>query len=200
MSIPNNRKIVLVGESIEEAAQSSSGARTIDSYLNVFENFTGSVVFEVQPSMSESGNTEYQEISSMRQPASILIYRGSPSREFSINAKFVSRSEQEGEKNLRYVRLLRSWRMPETEGSTSSGSKPPSRLKLTGLGDWFNSIHVRISSLTIETPEDVDYIRVNGVDVPIVWPVNVSLKETRSPSELENFDIEAFRRGDLFTW
>jgi hypothetical protein len=196
--IPSNRRIVLEGEAIEEVRNNVSNAQQLAQTANG-EAGTGTVIFDVQPNVSESGSASYFEIGDIRQAANLLVYMGSPSREFSINGRFVSRSEKEARKNLKYVRRLRSWRMPEKEGSDIN-LKAPSRLKMRGLGNWFNNIHVRLVNLTIESPEDVDYIRVEGVDVPIIWPVSVSLKETRSVDELRDFNIEDFRQGNLPTW
>lgn len=218
--IPDNRKITLEGEAISENrrdsndqlntlrfAQSTAAAAGAAGVASAIGNqiqrlqSTGTVEFDVQPTISESGNTSYFEIGDIRQAANILIYMGSPSREFSINGKFVSRSEKEAARTLKYVRHLRSWRMPEKGASNDVNDvKTPSRLTLKGFGKWYNSIHVRISSLNIEMPEDVDYIRVGDTDVPIVWPVSVTLKETRSEKELREFNIEDFRKGDLIGW
>ena len=159
---------------------------------------TGTVVFDVQPNVTESGGVSYFEIGDIRQAANMLIYMGTPSREFSINGRFVSRSIAEATINWWYVQLLRSWRMPEMQGGDFNAKKTPSRLKLRGLGNWFNDIEVRITNLSIEEPEDVDYITTgNGKDVPIVWPVSVSLKEAKSVEELRGFNIQEFRQGKL---
>lgn len=160
---------------------------------------TGTVIFEVQPNVTESGGVSYFEIGDIRQAANMLIYMGTPSREFSINGRFVSRSAAEASINWKYVQLLRSWRMPEMKGGDLNAKKTPSRLKLRGLGKWFNDIEVRITNLSIEEPEDVDYITtdLNGKDVPIVWPVSVSLKEAKSIEELRGFNIQQFRQGTL---
>lgn len=218
-TIPNNRRIILEGEDIEEisdndqlanlrgarSAASAVGATGVASRIdNQIQNVqdersTGSVIFDVQPSTTETGSVSYFEIGDIRQAANMLVYMGSPSREFSINGRFVSRSVSEAEKNLKYVRHLRSWRMPEKE-TDGINLKTPSRLRLKGYGNWFNAIHVRITSLTIEMPEDVDYIRAGKADVPIVWPVTVSLKETRSIDELRQFNINSFREGTLGGW
>jgi hypothetical protein len=203
--IPKNRRIVLQGEDIEEVRGTTrthvspvlGGMQEIT--IPVTGDNTGTVIFEVQPNVSESGSVSYFEIGDIRQAANLLVYMGSPSREFSINGRFVSRTVSEAATNLTYVRRLRAWRMPEKTGP-GINLKTPSRLKLRGLGDWFKNIHVRIVSLSIEEPEDVDYIRVGSTDVPIVWPVTVSLKETRSVDELRQFNIEKFRTGKLDTW
>lgn len=213
-----NRRIILTGNDIDE---STGTTREVDLPSNpggpspdiggvdlgnireavVGEN-TGTVIFDVQPTVSESGSVSYFEIGDIRQAANMLIYMGTPSREFSINGRFVSRSKSEASRNWRYVQTLRRWRMPEQSGGELNATKTPSRLTMTGLGNWFNKITVRITSLTIEEPEDVDYIRTEDdrYDVPIVWPVTVSLKEAKSVEEMREFDINSFRQGTLSGW
>lgn len=213
-----NRRIILSGNDIDE---STGTTREVDLPSNpggpgpdiggvdlgnireavVGEN-TGSVIFDVQPTVSESGSVSYFEIGDIRQAANMLIYMGTPSREFSINGRFVSRSKAEASNNRIYVQRLRAWRMPEQSGGELNATKTPSRLTMTGLGNWFNKITVRITSLNIEEPEDVDYIRTEDgrYDVPIVWPVTVSLKEAKSVEEMREFDINSFRQGTLSGW
>lgn len=163
---------------------------------------TGTVVFEVQPNVTEAGSAVYTEIGNIRQAASILIYQGSPSRTFSIEATFASRSVAEATRNARYINLLRSWRMPEKKSTGfNSDISPPSRLFLSGLGNQFNRIAVRMTDLNIPFPEDVDYIRTeSGFDIPIVISISITLKEARSIQELAEFNISAFREGRLDGW
>lgn len=186
-----NRVIYLSGEQIEEGVsdEESGGA-------------TGVVRFDVQPNVSESGSANYVNIDDMRQAGTLMIYSGSPGREFSINARFVSRTREEAERNARNVQLLRSWRLPETTGELGDESIPPapSRLRLFGLNKWFNSIHVRMTNLSIETNDDTDYIYTPHGSVPIFWNVNINLKETRSYNELKRFNIVDFRQGTLKNW
>lgn len=207
MTIPSNRKIILQGKAIEEAqgtetvvASAPTGAGNVDISIPRTGEDTGTVVFNVQPNVTESGNVSYFEIGDIRQAANLLVYMGSPSREFSIQGRFVSRTEAEAQANWAQVQLLRSWRLPE-KADSGLNLKTPSRLRLSGLGKWFNAITVRMMSLSIETPEDVDYIRApNGKDVPIVWPVSLSLKESKSIQELRTFNIDTFRQGMLDGW
>lgn len=222
--IPTDRVITLTGSAIDEnrrtdteallsnivqgtsnpfaVAGTGAVARVIGESsrrLRELRATTGTVAFTVQPTVSESGGVSYFELGDIRQAASMLIYMGTQSREFSINGRFVSRTEDEARDNWNYIQLLRSWRMPE-QTTQGLNAKTPSRLRLSGLGDWFNSITVRMTSLSIESPEDVDYIRVDGKDVPIVWPVSVSLKEAKSVQDLRSFNIEDFRAGTLSDW
>jgi hypothetical protein len=67
------------------------------------------VRFTVTPEMSESKSVSYVDVSDVRLPASILIYMGSPSRNYNINAKFLSRSVDEADQTYAYLNLLRGW-------------------------------------------------------------------------------------------
>lgn len=187
------KQIALIGRAEDELQEDTNRNRRLGQN-------TGIVVFDVQPIVSESGSATYAPIDDIRQAASMLIYMGSPSRDFTINAKFVSRTRAEATTNKRYVQTLRSWRMPEASGG-GFNMTTPSRLTLLGLNGWFNQVAVRMTNLTIETPDDVDYIdSYDDGRVPIVWPVTITLKEARSPSELQAFEIEAFRDGLLPEW
>jgi len=161
---------------------------------------TGVVVFFVQPNVSESGTANYLEVGDMRQAASLLIYTGSPSRTFSIDATFVSRTVSEAETNLAYVNTLRSWRMPEKTGDGEFNTKTPSRLFLNGLNNQFKQVAVRMTDLSITLNEENDYIITPKGAVPIVWNVSITLKEARSIQELRDFNIQSFREGTLNGW
>lgn len=193
-AITNSVRAISLGGFVEE--------EIFNDDVNTRPASSGIVVFEVQPNVSEMGTASYTQIDNIRQPGTLMIYAGSPGREFSISAKFVSRSVDEAEKNSRYVQLLRSWRLPDKSGTVADNDMPPapSRLRLSGLSGWFKSVPVRMTSLSIETNEDVDYINCSRGAVPIVWNVQVSLKESRSLAELNEFDIDKFRRGVLPSW
>jgi hypothetical protein len=68
-----------------------------------------SVVFFSTPEIAENRTVSYVEISDIRQPASILIYMGSPSRNWSIGAKLIARSKSEADVSFRNINLLKSW-------------------------------------------------------------------------------------------
>jgi len=165
------------------------------------EESSGNVIFFVQPIITESGTTNYTEIGDrIRQAASLLVYQGSPSRTFSIDATFVSRTETEAIINLKYVNTLRSWRMPEKQGAGDTEIKSPSRLFLWGLNKQFKGIPVRMTDLNIPLNDESDYITTKKGAVPIVWNVSVTLKEARAIEELNSFDIQQFREGTLDGW
>ena len=70
------------------------------------------VVFEVSPEISISRTAEYVQLNPIHLPGTIFVYKNTNSRTFSLSAKFVSRTPEEAETNLRYRQLLQSWQMP----------------------------------------------------------------------------------------
>ncbi len=169
------------------------------------ENDTGSeVIFKVQPEISESGSVNYIEISEIRQAASILIYIGSPGRQFNINAKLVSRTEAEADKNYTILHRLKSWRTPNKGGTGSNGdSDTPPVLRMMGYGMNFKHIRLVMKSITADFPTDCDYITAPsyGAPMPIIMPIALSFQEVRSADELmDQFDFKSFRAGILGAW
>lgn len=141
-----------------------------------------SVVFQITPEVSESRTVSYVDISDVRLPSSILIWTGSPSRNFTIGAKLFARTEAEADLAFKYKSLLQSWTVSNVNylnGSNfnqtnvtdlavgASGgdflfSGTPDVLYLEGYGGQLRRIPVVITALNITYPTDVDYIQTSG--------------------------------------
>lgn len=71
------------------------------------------VVFDVPPTIVESGSVDYEAIQITQGPVSFQSYRGTPARTFSMSdIKLISRTPKEARDNIQRINLLRSWRMP----------------------------------------------------------------------------------------
>jgi len=67
----------------------------------------------------------------------------------------------------------------------------------TNIGH-INRVPVVITSLNIPYPSDVDYFPTNkGVPMPSIMSIDISLAETHSPREYENFSLTQFKKGIL---
>lgn len=184
-----------------------SGNNDTISNIRIYEQTTGSYVnFAVTPEVSETKGTLYTEVSEIRKAASILVYIGSPSRTFSINASLVSRTEEEAAENFIKLSLLKSWAMPDANnagvgaGALNVGS--PSVLYLYGYGKVFKRIQMIMKNITVSYPHDTDYISTGDgkTKMPIILSVNLSFQEIRSGDELDKFDIEKYKVGLLEDW
>lgn len=222
------------------------------------------VIFEVTPTFSESGDVGYDVIQPVHMPGGIQVYKQTSARRFSIGATFISRTSAEATQNLRYLQVLRGWRMPyfgsssttnpeqklartnvktnqtsntvrtltpeqraaaaiqrgKTEGIELLGA-PPDVLYLyaystnandsrdVNYGVNINRVPVVLTGLEISYPNDVDYLPTYANDdsgslydntsepFPMKMDVTVSLAETHSPREYEQFNLAAYKQGRL---
>lgn len=178
-----------------------------------------SISFNLSPEISESQQVIYAEIGDIRTAGSILIFSGSPSRKWQINAKFLSRTPLEAGNTWKSIQLLRAWTKPDVNyryGVDAPGI--PRVLRLHGYGRTWQGIPVVISSLNVEYPTDIDYIPAaqylpgNGPNatpeyleygtlVPVIQSVSFQLTEARRLDELMNkFNLEEFKTGLLKGW
>ena len=159
-----------------------------------------SVIFEVPPSMGESRNVNYTEIGEgVRLPTSFLFYMGSSSRTFRLDSKFLSRTPQEADQTFRKIHLLKGWTVGDPN-SQDLEINAPEVLLLAAYGNSLKNIPVVIRSLNIEYPDDVDYVSGGNGPMPIVQSVSISLTETHSIADIENFNLEQFKTGTLRGW
>lgn len=70
------------------------------------------VEFEITPTFSENRSVEYTPVTPIHMPGSIMIYKNSASRTFSVGSKLISRNTTDILRNMMYLQILRSWTMP----------------------------------------------------------------------------------------
>lgn len=163
------------------------------------------VRFFVTPELNESRNVNYTEISDIRQPGGLLIYIGTPLRTYQINARFISRTQEEADLAFTYTHLLKAWTMPSKGGDgRTGGENAPEILKLYAYGydRQIRGVPVVITSLGIDYPANVTYISTsNGkAFVPIMQTFSISLKEARSTTELQEFKLSSYKNGTFEGW
>lgn len=78
-----------------------------------------------------------------------------------------------------------------SSGTTATGSHK--------YAQHINRVPVVIQNLSIPYPADVDYIPAegSGVPMPTIMTLDMTLAETHSPNEYENFSLDAFKNGLL---
>lgn len=209
------------------------------------------VVFDVTPELSESRTVNYTNIDPVHMPGQIYVYKNTTARNFSLsNIKLISRTQDEAEKNLTYLWLLRSWMMPRfgTGSSTLEPAQQSRRAELRGrpqspeelqkrresgelgrellgspppvlllsaysrdigyasssadqserLREHISRVPVVMQNLTIPYPSDVDYILTqDGVPMPTIMTIDMTLLETHSPAEYEKFSLQDYKAGIL---
>lgn len=191
-----------------EPNQTSSGTSDTETVDNdIYEKRM--VTFHSTPDVSEQGTVTYIDISDIRAAGSHSVFLGSPARVFNISHKFISRTRIEAENTWRAMNTLRGWRMPKkghadtgiNVETTSADTNAPSVLNMFGYGNTFRGIPVVITSLSFDWNSESDYIKCNnGSDIPIILPVTLSLKEMRTYKDMNDFNYDQFRKGELLWW
>jgi hypothetical protein len=94
---------------------------------------------------------------------------------------------------------------PKAYGGNEMLGAPPEVLLLSAYSDsskaiaqHINRVPVVIQQLSIPYPSDVDYIpTTEGIPMPTVMTIDMTLMETHSPNEYEAFNLSAFKQGIL---
>ena len=169
-----------------------------------FDRLGDVVVFDATPTVGENRSAQYAD-DPLPGAFGLVVYKTTGNRRFTISGKFVSRTVVEATKNNAYANILRSWMIPQSYSGLSG--RPPT-VRLNGYKNNFNNIPVVLSDLTINFPEDVDYIDTPDATVPIIQTVEVSLIEAHGMDNLKygegvdvsgisDFNLEDFKLGKL---
>lgn len=172
------------------------------------------VAFAVRPEFSETTTVSYIPITDLRAATTLLLYMGTNARTFSMSAKLISRSEAEAAETYRKLNLLKAWTKPDKHytardllgNQLPGGNKAPRVLTMYAYGHLNKGIPLVLTSLSIEFPQDVDYIsftpkgKNEESEVPIIMSINMAFSEIRSWDEAEAFDIVKYKTGDLSGW
>lgn len=162
------------------------------------------ITFKVMPVISESQSAEYDSFSPLHHPGEIQKYKTTKSRNWSLEAKLISRTTEEATENLKYINLLRSWTMPFYGNGTQKAfpkllGAPPPILTLSGYGDsMIGPISCVLERYDWRWPNDIDYIPTNnGEPFPVIVDISLTLRESWSPNEFSNFDLLHYKNGNM---
>lgn len=163
------------------------------------------IIFNVTPTIDESRSANYEHISPVHHPGTIQVYKNTEARQFNVGVKMIARTAEEASKNLKYLNWIRSWVMPYygqgTAGSSQSNrlGAPPDILMFDVYGDKnIANVPVVLTSYHWVYPDTCDYIPTKeGIPFPTIMDISLSLIESYSPEEYSNFNIVAYKDGDM---
>lgn len=164
------------------------------------------VAFEVMPEVTESRQAEYEPLAASQMPGEFQKYKGTKSTSWQINATLTCRTKNEAFFNLKSLGLLRSWVMPffgENQRGLRLGAPPPV-LEFSGWRGLVGAVPVVITQVNWTWPKDCDWIPTgdtddNGREIPFptVMNLQISVVESFSAEQFNNFDLEMFRAGRM---
>ena len=144
-----------------------------------------SVIFEVTPQFSESGNVEYTPVQPVHLPGGIQTYKYTHSRTFAISAKLISRNSADAIKNMKYLQTLRSWRYPFFGNSGTAELAPKNR---NGAA---TDINRKIQQIKMSTTESNSSVELLGAppEVLYLYAYSTSANDKRDPGNINNINI-----------
>jgi len=194
------------GQTLSDRTSTAQARANIDEVIVTLRSTVTPefVKFQVTPRLSESRQANYAELNLVHHPGSILKYERTGARSWTLNVKLVSRTTAEASANQRDLNIIRSWVMPFYGEGTNQNSPdmlgaPPPVLKLSGYGSKnIAPIPVVLESYSTNWPNDIDYIpTAEGLPFPVIMELDLTLKEAYSPAEYSNFNLFAYKSGDL---
>lgn len=194
------------GASASSVKQDESGIKK--DYLVTLTDMTDpskNVVFYNMPEIGEQRSVDYEPISIVQGPGEFQKYKGTKSVQWSVNGVLTSRTPAEAKRNLEYINLLRGWSMPFFGGNTAKEypgklGAPPPVLELKGFRrDILGPIPVVLTNLNWTYPQDVDWIPIEGTNTPFpaVFRVSLTLVESYSTQQFNNFNLKSFYSGSM---
>lgn len=111
-------------------------SRVENVYKVKLSNGSDVVIFDATPDLIETRNVNYSTIEPVHMPGQINIFKNTSSRTFNLsNIRIVSRTQQEADRNLKRLWLLRSWCTPRFGQSTLTEQQYMLREQQVGIGD-----------------------------------------------------------------
>lgn len=167
------------------------------------------VVFDNMPQVNETRNVDYEALSPPQLIGEFQKYRGTKSTQWSVDGVFIARTTTEAKQNWYYLRTLRAWTMSYfgdkviMQYQDKLGAPPPV-LKFSGWRGVVGEVPVVLTNVNVQWPIDCDWIPTGLTDkdgqqipFPTVIRVTLNLVESFSPNQFNNFDLNAFKAGDM---
>lgn len=172
------------------------------------------VEFDIMPEVAEQHSIEYEALSAPHMPGEFQKYKGTKSTQWTITGMFAARTRDEARRNYVFINNLRGWTKPyfgdkqrlqfsEGGGRGKLGAPPPV-LMFSGWRGIVGEVPVVLTSVNWSWPKDCDWIPMgindeNGQEMPFptVMNVNLNIIESFSPQQFNNFDLVAFRNGNM---
>lgn len=166
--------------------------------------------FDVMPAITESHTVGYEPVAPAQFPGAFQKYKGSDSVTWTVDVSLVSRTPDEATKNYHHLNTLRGWKQPFFGDNTAAVfpgqlGAPPPVLIFRGLRDLIGPVPVVLTSLNWTWPKDVDYLQTNipgpdgnFVPFPVIMNIALTLIESYSTKQFNQFNLQSFREGKLF--
>jgi hypothetical protein len=160
---------------------------------------TSGVVWPYMPKISISTKANYQPIDPVHSNYPFNAYKNSVVEDIQISGEFSCETESDAHYWLETTTFFKS-ATKMFYGASDNAGNPPVICNLSGYGPGIlNSIPVIIKSFSMEMPDDVNYIKVNGSQgptwVPIISNISITVSPIYNRSRLREFSLQDYANG-----
>lgn len=160
---------------------------------------TKGLAFPYRPTIEISRAVNYNSNTPVHSMQDYRSFQGNQAATIFITGQLSAQSIEEG----RYLQaclhfISTASLMSFGKGGAVPAGMPPPVLNLTAYGpNNLNNIPVVLDSIMRSYPNDVDYISVDGNEVPTVMTVALNMTVMLSPDQLRGFSLDAFASGNM---
>lgn len=169
------------------SSNADPGGRTVLSG-RAGEGFTSfSMVFPFTPMVNIAQAASYAPYNLTHTNYSVMAYSGSPSPQIQVTGQFANHTTEEHEYTLKCINFLRTvTKMHYGKNQPYAGTPPPVCRFSSHGKNMFNNVPVVVTDFSMPLENNVDQIEHNGVWLPAILNLTVSLMVHVNPAKQKN--------------
>jgi hypothetical protein len=158
---------------------------------------TGGMIWPYRPTIDITRAINYENISPTHSMQEFRSFRNHGSTQFTISGNYTAQTVDEARYLQASIHFLRTASMMSFgRGGMVPAGMPPPVLNLSAYGpNNMVNVPVLMDSMFMNYPNDVDYVKVDGNEIPTVMSLTASCSIQLSPNQLRNFSLDSFASG-----
>lgn len=157
------------------------------------------MIWPYRPTIDITRSINYENISPTHSMQDFRSFRNHGSTQFSISGSYTAQTIDEARYLQASIHFLRtSSMMSFGKGALVPAGMPPPVLNLSAYGqNNMINIPVLLDSMFMSYPNDVDYVNVDGNEIPTLMTLTVACSVQLSANQLRNFNLDSFAAGNM---
>jgi len=160
---------------------------------------TGGMIWPYRPSIDITRAINYENVSPVHSMQEFRSFRNHGSTQFTITGNYTAQTVEEARYLQASIHFLRTASMMSFgRGGMVPAGMPPPVLNLSAYGpNNMTNVPVLLDSMFMNYPNDVDYVKVDGNEIPTLMSLTASCSIQLSANQLRNFSLDSFASGNM---
>jgi len=163
---------------------------------------TGGMIFPYRPTVDINRTVNYENVTPVHGMQEFKSFRNNTGATINITGQYSAQTIEEARYLQAALHFLRTASlMSFGRGGAVPAGMPPPVLNLSAYGpNNMVNVPVILDNVVNAYPNDVDYVRVDGNDIPTLITISTQFSVQLSASQLRNFNLDAFASGNMQGW